>query len=128
MVLGRVVGSAEACGNASLGTVAVEVGADVEAEVEVPGGFGGALMLELRGGAMGALVEGVEEKREAMHSWMWDSRRVSPAGSSLPQTGHSSSSLISLLARGGIGGGDVMDGRECGRDPGTGGAYVRGKT
>lgn len=80
------------------------------------GGRGSALMLEVRGGARGALVDGVEEKRAAMHSWICASRRFSPAGSSVPQTGHSSSSLICLLGGGcgSAGGGVVGGGGGCG--------------
>jgi hypothetical protein len=40
-------------------------------------------------------------KRAAMHSWICASRTWSPGGSSVPQTGHSSSSFTSLLGCGG---------------------------
>lgn len=87
----------------------------------------GAFTLELRAGAVGVLDEGVDEKRSVMHSWICASRRLSPGGSSFPHTGHSSSSLISLLCRGcgGAEGDGTIGGRVLGniggsRDPGSG--------
>jgi hypothetical protein len=57
---------------------------------------GCALALRGGGGWMGVEEDGVPElKREAMHSWMCASRTCSPGGISVPQTGHSSSSLTS---------------------------------
>lgn len=81
----------------------------------------GALTLELRAGAVGVLDEGVEEKRRVMHSWMCASRRLSPGESSFPHTGHSSSSLISLLCRGcgGAEGGGWSGGRVLGKVRGS---------
>ena len=94
----------------------VAAGAEVEGAVsgrEVELGMFEALealeMLEVRGGGV------PKAKREAMQSWMWVSRTLSPGGSSVPQTGHSSSSRTCLRGRGcgaGSGGGCVVF--ECG--------------
>jgi len=79
----------------------VDVGgveAEAEAEASV-GSFSGIAA----GGADGWLMElrGVlEEKRDAMHSWMCASRVCSPGASSVPQTGHSSSSRTCRLGLG----------------------------
>lgn len=65
-------------------------------------------------GIAGAMVEGGGgvEKREVTHSDMCDSRMVSPGGSSMPQTGHSSSSFTARRRR--CGGSEVgMFGSVC---------------
>jgi len=72
------------------------------------------------GAELGREEEGREEeveaeKRSVMQDWMWASRSSVPGGSSVPQTGHSSSSRISLRCLDGAGaeGAVGIGGREC---------------